>query len=165
MLLFYTTVKCVFNRSFSESTFFWAIDTAHIKNSLAHMTTPLFLIRRIIIVFSIGIAGDNPLYCLFLLLMVNLLIIFNNVINSPYKRHTVVVVIKEIVLVAVVLVLGSLTIFTMDEKMSWAIGVAAAALILIDVLIGLWIVLVETYRAIKKIRQKSCPSNKSVSYC
>lgn len=93
-VLFYVTVKCVYSKNFSEETFFWAHDTTHIKNSLGHMTTTLFLIRRVIIVFSIGIAGENPLYCLFLLLMINLLIIFNNIINSPYKRHSIVILLR-----------------------------------------------------------------------
>lgn len=113
-LLFYTAVKCVFNKSFSEATFFWALDTTHVKNSLGHMTAPLLIIRRIIVVFSIGIAGDNPLYCLFLLLVASLLVIFNNIINSPYKRHSIIIIIKEVVFAAIVLVLGCLAIFTMD---------------------------------------------------
>jgi hypothetical protein len=153
-MLFYTTVKCVYDQSFHEATFFWALDTRHPKNSLSHMAIPLFLIRRVVIVFSVGIAGENPLYCIFLVLIVNMLIIFNNIINSPYKRHGVMVVVKEVLFTTVIILLGAQTIFSLDSKQSWMIGLATAVIVLFLVLVGVWVTVRETWRVVQKIYLK-----------
>lgn len=54
MSLGFVTIKCIYNKSFSERTFFWALDTENCKNSLSHMPIPLMLIRRLIVMFSVG---------------------------------------------------------------------------------------------------------------
>jgi hypothetical protein len=112
LVLGFITIKCIYNQSFSERTFFWALDTENCKNSLSHMPIPLMLIRRIIVMFSVGAVGGEPLYCIFLTIMVNLLIISNIVTNSPYKRHKWIILAVEVLFTLFSILMGAYTIFT-----------------------------------------------------
>lgn len=149
LLLGYVTISCIYDKTYREHTFFWALDIT-CKNTLSHMPIPLYIVKRLILVFSIGLAADTPLYFLLLILTITLLILSNVLINRPYKRYGGLLALYYVTFGTAILLTGVYSIFTLDSRQSWLLCLIIFILAVTCILLNYVIVIMEMVRVVRK---------------
>ena len=95
VILWYRAVKNIFTKSYSDSTFFWALKKNQTSNPFSNTVYVMMMCRRIFLVITISLFPDKPLSALSITMFATIFILANSIWNQPFKIYKKLIPIIE----------------------------------------------------------------------
>lgn len=90
-VLSYLVVREVYSGGYLEKCFFWGLQQKHSSQPLSNLHPLLTIMRRVTLVVGIGVAGERPLSCLFIVTLLSLYILSNILLNRAFRLHPIAI--------------------------------------------------------------------------
>lgn len=138
ILLWYQSIKNIFNNTYAESTFFFSLKKGKSPNPISNSVYPISLCRRLLLFLFISIDPSQQILILSLTTFATIFLIVNAMWNKPYKVYKILLPLNECLIGIFYFILEVFVVISKGVgNETWEIsGWAVTVLYLVIVVIG-----------------------------